>query len=233
MADHLKTAFHTNLTRHGRLEIDEALNLTGKALAASIVTCMGSIATIKFEVTGIPQTLQNITVPIAGSQFIRLPLQAGTPGVVYPADMRLGPVTGLGGTTADLSKPGNLSALMFFPCGNMNFAAPEDPNQLELYGFDAALIKSTVNKEWFAQWTKTGVTISNKAGTASIVWNGEMWVISGPAQFAGAVTMQQTLTVTGALTASGGITSGEGSSDLVTLQHHTHAANGEPPTPGA
>lgn len=41
-----------------------------------------------------------------------------------------------------------------------------------------------------------------------------------------------TLAVTGNITATGGITAGQGTGDQVTLQHHTHTANGQPPTPG-
>jgi hypothetical protein len=201
-----KTPFFTSLARHGRREINTALELTGKALPASIVTMMGSIATIKFELTNIPFTLPNVTMPIAGSEYIRLPLQAGCKGVVFPADARLGAVSGLGGTSTDLSTPGNLSALVFFPLGNKGFAAPEDANQLELYGVDGALIKSTVNKEWFAQWTKNGVTIANKAGSASIAWNGTAWEIKGPTIFDGLVTMKGNLQIAGNMLAQDGST---------------------------
>jgi hypothetical protein len=202
--NHQKTPLYTSLTRHGRREINTALELTGKALPASIVTMMGSIATIKFELTNIPFTLPNVTVPIAGSEYIRLPLQAGCKGVVFPADARLGAVSGLGGTSTDLSTTGNLSALVFFPLGNKGFAAPEDANQLELYGVDGALIKSTKNKEWFAQFTANGVTIANKAGSASIAWNGAAWEIKGAVVFDGLVTMQSNLQLAGNMLAVNG-----------------------------
>jgi hypothetical protein len=230
-----KTPIYSALTRHGRREIDAALQLTGKALPASITKMMGSIATIKFEVTGIPQTLPGVTVPIAGSEYIREPLQVGCKGVVFPADARLGPVSGLGGTSADLSTPGNLSALVFFPIGNKGFAAPEDPNQLEMYGIDGVLIKSTKNKEWFARWTASGVTISNNAGTASIAWNGAAWEFKGPVLFDSVVTMNAALQLAGnMLSASGGTYSGAihttgtitGDTDVVAAgksgAHHVH-----------
>jgi hypothetical protein len=41
-----------------------------------------------------------------------------------------------------------------------------------------------------------------------------------------------TLKVTGAITATGGITAGFGGADSVTLQHHVHAGNNIPPTAG-
>lgn len=40
------------------------------------------------------------------------------------------------------------------------------------------------------------------------------------------------LAVTGKITATDGITAGLGGADQVTLQHHTHPGNNQPPTPG-
>jgi hypothetical protein len=239
-----KTPLYTNLTRHGRREIDAALQLTGKALPASVTEVMGSIVTIKFELTNIPVTLPSVTVPIAGSEYIRLPLQVGCKGVVFPADARLGPISGLGGTSADLSTPGNLSALVFFPLGNKGFAAPEDPNQLELYGVNSALIKNKQNKDWYAQWTADGFTIANAAGTIGIFATStgieikgittvdQVLIANNGLQLAGNILGVAGGTYAGNITTSGGIEAGVGGGDHVTLQNHQHPSNGAPPTPG-
>jgi hypothetical protein len=232
-----KTPMATSLTRRTRREIESALQLTGKALPASIVSLAGSgIATIKFELTNIPFTLPTVELPIAGSEFTRVPLQQGTKGLVFPADTRIGHISGLGGTSADLSKPGNLAALTFFPIGNTGWTAPEDANQLELYGVDGALIKSTVNKEWFAQWTKNGATISNKDGSVSFSLTSAGTEIKGPVIFDNVVTMKQGLqlagnivapgggTYTGDILTSGDVQSGAGGADAVRLRSHTHTS---------
>ena len=205
-----KTPVYAKLKKAGLGFVASALQLTGKTLPASIVSISGSIATIKLELSNTGLTLPgSITVPVIGSEYIRLPLQQGCKGVVRPADARLGPVSGLGGTTADLTPPGNLSALVFEPIGNKNFAAPEDPNQLELYGVDGALIKSTVNKEWYARWTTSGVTISNLAGTASIDWNGAACEFKGPVVFDQVVTKMSGLQLSGTIeSVTGGLYSG-------------------------
>jgi hypothetical protein len=223
------------------------IQLTGKSLPASLVSINGSIATVKIELTGIGWIIPQITVPLAGSEFVRLPLQAGTKGWVKSADSSLGAMSGLGAATTGYVQPANLQACVFEPIGNVAFAAPEDPNQLELYGNDGLLVKSTVNKEWYARWTTSGVTISNKAGTASMAWNGSAWLFTGPVIFSGLVTMQSALqlagniesatggTYGGNISTSGGITAGAGGADMVTLQGHIHTVSGggtSTPTPG-
>jgi hypothetical protein len=144
-----------------------------------------------------------------------------------------------------LSTPGNLSALVFFPIGNKSWAAPEDPNQLELYGADGALLKDSNNKNFFVQVTGSLLTISNKAGTVVATNNGTLWEFKGPAVFDNVVTMKQGLqlagnivgvagqTYAGNIATSGGVEAGVGTADHVTVQGHSHPSNGAPPTPGA
>lgn len=239
-----KTPLVTSLTRHSRRMIDGTLELTGKALPASIVTMMGSIATVKFELTDIPWTLPQVTVPIAGSEYIRLPLQAGCKGVVFPADARLGPVSGLGGTTADLSKPGNLSALVFFPIGNKAWTAPEDPKQIELYGADGTLIKDSADKNFFIQIAKGVLTISNKSGSVIATNNGAQWEFKGPVVFDGLVTMQSNLQLAGNMLSQTGSTyagnfetTGNVIAGGIGLKTHAHTSGNpgsptSPPTTG-
>ena len=46
------------------------------------------------------------------------------------------------------------------------------------------------------------------------------------------IVLTGNVTINGVLTATQGIAAGYGGSDLVTVQNHIHAANGDPPTPG-
>lgn len=138
--------------------IADAIQKTGQALPCSMVSKIGSIAVIKFEVTGFP-TLPQVRLPIAGSEYIRQPLQPGCRGVVFAADARLGGVTGLGGGVATLGQPANLSALVFFPLGNINFSTV-DPDTLVMYG-------------------EPNVEIRNKSGTMVILINDTGVFING------------------------------------------------------
>jgi len=244
-----KTPFHSALNRHSRGAIDEALELEGKALPASIVTPMGSIALIKFELTDTPYTLPQITVPIAGSEYVRLPLQAGCKGLVFPMDARHGPVSGLGGTTADLSRPGNLSALVFFPCGNKDWPAPEDPKKLEIYGVAGSILKDSIEKNFYIDIEGDILTISNKSGTVIATNNGVQWEFKGPVVFDDIVTMQSNLqlagnikskngtTYAGDIQTSGNVIAGVDTSSQIGLKSHTHTSTTagnqtSAPTPG-
>jgi hypothetical protein len=206
----------------------DAIQQTGKNLPASIVSVSGSIVTVKFEIQG--TTLANVTCPVIGSEFIRLPLKAGVKGMVISSDLYLGGVTGLGGGVASMNAlPANLSAVAFVPLGNKGFDAPEDVNKIVLYGPDGAVLR-TADKSVEVTVDKTvGVTI--KAGTFTWTFGldgtmkvpGAMWMtgnIQGPAGG----------TYGGSFQTSGDITAGFGTGDQVRLQTHNHisAASGSP-----
>ena len=140
----------------------DVINLLGKALPCSVVSVSGSIVTVNFEIKSYA-TLSNVTVPMFGPEYIRYPIQAGCLGVVFPADAYLGGVSGLGGGVADLTLPANLSALVFFPCGNKNFSATDDPNALVLYGPNGAIIRDMGSKT-VLKVTQTGASLALPAG---------------------------------------------------------------------
>jgi hypothetical protein len=184
----------------------DVLQQTGKALPASVVSSQGWIVTVKFEVQG--TTLVNVTVPVASSKYDYLPLQPGDTGLLVPSDVYLGGISGLGGGTASLNLPANLSALLFVPNGNKSFAAPADVNKRYIYGPDGAVV-STLDGSVSVTVDKTaGVTI--KVGAHS-------WVFGADGTFK----------------APGNIFAGVGGADQVDLQLHVHPANGQPPTPGS
>lgn len=131
-----------SLNRIAEQQAQNAISILGKALPAQVTAVAGSIVTIKFLVQSASMTLPNVTVPVAGSEYVRLPVQVGDLGVVFPADVFLGGVTGLGSGVASLSLPANLSALVFFPVGNKNFSATDDPKKIVLYGPNGGIIRS-------------------------------------------------------------------------------------------
>lgn len=130
-----------SLNRVAEQQASNAIQLLGKALPAEVVSVAGSIVTVKFLVQS-SYNLNQVTVPVAGSEYIRLPIQVGSLGVVFPADAFLGGVTGLGSGVASLTMPANLSSLVYFPLGNKNFSATDDPRKLVLYGPDGAVLRT-------------------------------------------------------------------------------------------
>lgn len=122
--------------RHGAATM---LSMIGKSLPASIVSINGAIATVKLEVLS-DFNLPTLRVPIAGSLYVREPLQKGDLGWIVSCDAEIAAMCGLGQGVADLSQPGNLSAKIFLPLGNANWK-PVDPNMLVLTGLSDVMIR--------------------------------------------------------------------------------------------
>jgi len=147
MADNAqKTWFGRDLNRFAEQKALDALQLTGKALPASVVSVAGSIVTVQFEISAAPFTLPQVTVPILGPEYIRFPTQVGDKGFVVPADARLGAMSGLGKGTASLALPANLSALVFAPFGNKDWSATDDAQAAVIYGPNGAVLR-TIDKK--------------------------------------------------------------------------------------
>jgi hypothetical protein len=56
--------------------------------------------------------------------------------------VRIGGIDGLGSGQADLTPSANLSSLIFLPIANANWDAPENLNQIIIYGPEGAIIKA-------------------------------------------------------------------------------------------
>lgn len=206
--------------RVAQRHVNDAIAQLGYALPCSVVSVAGSIVTVKFEVNASPFTLPQITVPVFGPEYIRYPIQAGCQGVCYPASVGIGNVTGLGPAAAPrMTRPGNLSALVFFPVGNKNFSPTDDPNALVLYGPDGVIIRDA-GKKTTITLTVNGVTISLQA-TDAVTIEGNA-IITGNLQLGGALQSVAGHTYTGNLEVAGNVIAGFGTADEVTLQGHKH-----------
>lgn len=222
-----KIPLQRSLNRIAELKAANAIQLLGKALPAQVLSVAGSIVTVKFLIQDGTATLPTVTIPLGMAEYIRLPVQVNDMGVVFPADVFLGGVTGLGSGVASLALPANLSSLVFLPVGNKNFSPSDDPNKLVLYGPNGVVVR-TIDKSLSMVMDQTTGLIT----------------FTGPVEFKGLVTMDANLQLAGNIvaktgsvyggnfTTAGNITAGSGSGDSVTLQHHTHPSNGNPPTPG-
>jgi hypothetical protein len=139
MSDALKTPLSRTLSEFTVKKVLDEIRKRGTPLPGHVVSVSGSIVTVNFDVQGV--TLPNITMPVIGAEYVRLPIQEGDLGAAWPSSIYLGGVSGLGGGVADLTLRGNLSALVWIPIGNKNWAPPTDPNSLELYGPDGVILK--------------------------------------------------------------------------------------------
>lgn len=158
MSNAQKTPIAQSIIAAAERQVSDAIQRTGRALPASVVSVNGSIVTIKFEVQTQDFTLPNVTVPLFGPEYIRYPIKAGDKGVCVAADARLGGVTGLGGGVAGLTTPANLAALWFMPLGNASWAAPESSEKIEIYGPDGAIVRS-LNKKARLDLTDDSATL--------------------------------------------------------------------------
>jgi hypothetical protein len=194
----------------------QAISQLGMALPCKVAKVMGPIVTVTFLVQ---ESLPNVTVPVVGSEYIRLPLKVGCTGVCFPATVSIGGITGLGAGAPSLSsRAGNLSALSFFPMGSNSFSAADDPDKIVIYGPTGAIVR-TLSGLSKIDWSDTMVKI-----TAPLI------VLDGPVQFnnpvdgvAGTIDFgSSNLITTGAATA-GTVT---GTADVVgggkSLASHVH-----------
>ena len=216
-----KTPLARTLEQFAQRKVQGALALAGQSLPASVVSVVSSgVVTVKFELTGVPYTLPNITVPMIGSEYIRLPIQAGCLGWVMTADAYLGGMSGLGGGTADLSQRANLSTLVWSPIGNKGWSSTDDQNKLVIYGPDGVIIRD-LNKKTVLTLTASGIVIDLQAGDAVTI-NGNL-IVSGNLQLGGAIQSQPGSTYSGDIKTAGNVIAGDGGADQIGLQTHKHS----------
>lgn len=198
------------------------IDLLGKALPATVVSRSGTIVTVKFEIVS-PYTLPNVTLPMIGSEYIRLPIQPGCPGWVIPSDAYLGGMSGLGGGTADLSMPANLSSLVWSPIGNANLSSADDDDAVVIYGPDGVILRDMQSR---AVATIGPTSITLQVGSISIVIDGTNITFNGPTVFNG-VASGPTDTVdfgSSAVKTTGAITAGSVKAATIDLATHEHSA---------
>lgn len=203
-----KTPLGRGLNRFAEKKVVEAIQLLGKALPASVMAVSGSIVAVKFEVQT-SLTLPTVTIPIAGPEWIRYPTQVGDKGAVFPADVYLGGMSGLGGGIADFSLQANLSALVFFPIGNKNWSATDNPNAVVIYGPDGVVLR-TVDKLCTLTLTATGIKIKGNVE------------IDGNLALSGLITAPPGSVYTGDIKTSGNVIAGFGTGTQVGLETHQH-----------
>lgn len=149
-------------------EVRRAIDRLGKALPATVVSVTGAIVTVNFELSDI--SLPQVQMPLFGPEYIRYPIQKGDKGVCFPADVYIGGMSGLGSGTADSSRRGNLSTLVFFPIGNKTWSSV-DPDAVTVYGPNGVVLRDKDSKT-VATLVPSGLTVDSANGSLSFSING-------------------------------------------------------------
>lgn len=140
----------------------------GRSLPCRVTKVSGQIVTVEFEVDTAPQTLPPISIPKDESPWIIESTQIGDKGVTMPADVYLGGISGLGGGTANFTRRGNLSALVFVPVGNTS-TTPIDPNATQVQGPNGVITRTTTGTTSEIVTNTSGTTVT--FGTNTVVVN--------------------------------------------------------------
>jgi hypothetical protein len=226
----LKTPIARTLEQFANRKVHSAINLLGQNLPCTVANVVSSgIVKVNFELTNVPFTLSQITVPVLAFEYVRYPIQKGCKGGVISFDAYMGGMSGLGGGTADLTPRPNLSNLMFVPSGNSGWSAADDPNAVVIYGPDGAIIRDAGSN--IVLKVQTTVAELNLPVGVSFIINGNV-IVNGNFQLSGNIESQTGGTYAGNITTTGNVIAGAGGADQVGLQTHGHPGNNQPPTPG-
>lgn len=229
MSNVLNTPIQQSFTQGVNKNLNDNNQLLGKSLPAHVVAINGSIVTVAFDVVS-DFTLPTVTVPVLGFEYIRYPIQIGDKGAVIAFDARLGENSGLGQNATDLSQPGNLSALIFCPFGNINWFGV-NPNALTLYGIDGVVIQDTEAGS-IITLTPTTITIVAR-DSVTIQINDTLFVIRSDGSFELSATGHGLITAVEGVTISDTVNSIVIShmynvfNDMISFfNNHTHPVSG-------
>jgi hypothetical protein len=139
-----KLSFQVALGNIARKGANDAIDLIGLSLPASVVSVSGAFVTIKFEVLA-EYSFPQITVPIATSQYVRVPIKIGDKGILIPCDANIAGISGQNNGTASIEPLANLSSLVFLPIGNKKWANV-DPSMLVLTGDSDVMIRDDTHQ---------------------------------------------------------------------------------------
>ena len=170
-----KLWLQSSLNKAAVRRVRDVIQSLGKSLPCRVTAVSGAIVKVAFEVNASPWTLPEITIPKAESNWVRMPTQVGDFGWTVPADVYLGGVSGLGGGTANLAKPGNLAALVFVPISNLS-SPPDDQNAAQIMGPNGAIIR-TLDGNVSVVVNTTGITM--KFGSKIVTLNASGLTIDG------------------------------------------------------
>jgi len=121
-----KTPFAQTMNTFAQRKVQDNLQQQGQVLPCSVVAVLhnGTAVTVAFQVDqSLGYTIPQVTMPVAISKYVRIPIQIGDTGIALSASTRLGGISGLGSGLAPLNTPSNLGALVFMPISNIGWSS--------------------------------------------------------------------------------------------------------------
>jgi hypothetical protein len=175
-----KTPLNNSLNIFADGKIDAANAMNGKSLPCSVVSVKGAMITVKFELkTDTTYTLPQVTVPLAGAEYIRYPIKEGDKGFVTSASASLSAMSGQGDNASSLVLQGNLSALVFIPFGNV-YWVNVDPTSVTIYADKNLATTFALNPTSIKMKAPKGVHIEAQTNvTGSVQVSGNVIVGNG------------------------------------------------------
>jgi len=218
MSQAQKTPFSTNISNYVTNQTNSAQFSLGQVLPCTVIEVGldgegNSVVTVIFEVLT-NFTLPPVTMPVVGSQYVRLPIKIGDIGIAISATVDITPITGLNAGIASFVNPGNLAALAFLPLSSNLWTPPLNPEALLLQGWDGVVIQDMLG-DTIITLTPAGVLVDAKTSATVQVGTTTFVVTSS------GVTINGNLQVNGTINSSGDITAGS-----VTMQTHKHQVVG-------
>lgn len=168
MANEQKTPLVRTLPLLARRKAVAEIQKRGQALPGHVVAVSGALVTINFDVSG--ATLDQVQMPLAGSEYVRLPIKVGDKGYAATASLSLAGVSGLGiGVPSFDTVGGNLSALCWVPLGNKNWTAVA-AGYLVMYGPNGVIIQdvATASPTTFVKVTTGEIQLTAGGHTIAI-----------------------------------------------------------------
>lgn len=171
MTNAQKTPLTRTLPIVAQRKISEEIARRGIPLPCHVVSIQWPMVTVNFDVAD--ALLPPVQVPPVMFQYGWMPIQVGEKGWVFPCPLYMGSVTGLGPSdklAAFDELQHNLSALMWFPAGNKNWAQPGNVNAQTLWGPQGVVIqdKAGAAPDFSVTVNSNGVTAAAAGGSVSI-----------------------------------------------------------------
>lgn len=195
-----KIPFAKSINQFVDNKLEEALQQTGRAFPCHVISVSGSIVTVAFDIQT-TSTIPQVTIPVFGPEYIRYPIQIGDKGYTIPADASLKGVTGLGTGTATTLTPANLTGLVFFPIGNVNWQSV-DGNALVMYGPNGVVLRDADSNS-IITLTPSGIVISGQNSIVASVGNSEISITESKIDIT-----SQVIALNGVIQLNGPITQG-------------------------
>ena len=165
-----KTPFAQTMNTFAQRKVQDNLQQQGQVLPCSVVAVLhnGTAVTVAFQVDqSLGYTIPQVTMPVAISEYVRIPIQVGDTGIALSASTRLGGISGLGSGLAPLNTPSNLGALVFMPISNIGWSSIDS----------TAVVISSAHGESVVTISDTEVSLVQ--GSTSIVLSGGNVNING------------------------------------------------------